>query len=349
MLELKFAKEPFDSKLFVLCFLKKIWIVAVATVVGLVLVGVCNYLTKVVFGGPTQYEITTSYYVDYYADPATGQIHNYVNEATWESLIDTDWFVDRTWEHALELGLVPENCNVTRDDLAGLLSADLLTDIHIPYSMVVTQSKELTEVLNDAVQLTFVDFGEQQSEMLDVRVLDETPLQEKDRDDRTLRACILGAVMGAFFGCVGVALWVIADDSVWVPETFSYRYGVPALGVLCKGKKSLSEEALVNVRYRFRGKKNVAVIAVKPEDVIPEFALPEGFENVKTERTEARYEALRQADGVLLLVEAGMRNSKEIEHCLHELAVQEIDVQGVLLYNGDAKLLKTYRMGRKQK
>lgn len=346
MQELKFAKEPFDSKLFILGFWKKIWIVLVAMVVGLVVVGGCNYLAKVVFGGPTQYEITTSYYVDYYMDPQTGAVNNYVNEATWESLIDTDWFVDRIWEHALELGLVPESCNVKREDLNGLLSADLLTDIHIPYSMVVTESPELTKVLNDAVQLTFMDFGEQQPEMLDVRVLDETPLQEKDRDDRTLRACILGAVLGAFFACVGISLWVIADDSIIVPETFSYRYAIPMLGVLGKGEKELSEEAMANIRYRFREKKDVAVTAITSGEAV-ECSWPTGFKWVNSENPETRFESLRQAEGVLLCVEAGKRNSKEIEHCLHELAVQEIAVQGALLYKGDRKLIKTYRMGHK--
>ncbi len=349
MRELNFAKEPFDSKLFILSFLKKIWIVLVAMIIGLVLVGGANYLTKVVFGGPTQYEITSSYYVDYYADPETGAFHNYVNEATWESIITMDWFVDRIWEHALELGLVPESYNVKKEDLPGFMSADLLTDVHIPYSMVVTENPELTEVLNEATQLTFMDFGEQQPEILGVRILDETPLQEKDRDDRTLRACILGAVLGGFSACVGISLWLISDDSIKVPETFTYRYGVPMLGALGKGEKELSEETLVNLRYIFREKKDVAIYAVNSQPVIPECAWPEGFQAVEEAEAEKCYNMLRQADGVLLLVEAGARNGKEIEHCLHELALQEVKVQGALLVDADDKLLRLYYMRRKQK
>ena len=72
MRELSFAKEPFDSKLFIICFMKKIGIVFVAMVIGAVLVGSANYLKKVVFGGPAQYEISSTYYIDYFTDPQTG-------------------------------------------------------------------------------------------------------------------------------------------------------------------------------------------------------------------------------------------------------------------------------------
>lgn len=349
MKELSFAREPFNTKLFILCFLKKIWLVPVAMVIGAVLIGGCNYLTKVVFGGPAEYEITSSYYVDYYMDPETGQIYTHYNEATWGSMITKDWFTDRIWEHALELGMVPETYGVEKEDLVGFLSAVLLTDVHTPDSTVVTEYPELTEVLNKAVQQTFLDFGEQQPEILGVRVIDETPLQEKDRNDRTLRACILGAVIGAFVACLCLGFVVLFDDSVIVPETFTYRYGIPMLGVVGRGEEALSEEAGVNLRYRFRDKKKVAVTGVGMGRDIPQIALPEGFAYVKTEELADGYEKLRQAEGVLLLIEAGKRNSKEIEHLLHELAVQEVEVTGALLYHGDRKLLKAYYMGRRQK
>lgn len=346
MLEIKYAKEPFDFKLFILRFFQKIWMVPVAMIIGAVLVGGCNYLTKVVFGGPVKYEITSSYYVDYYMDPETGQIFTHYNKATWESIITTDWFTDRIWEHAKELGMVPENYNIQKEDVAKFLSADLLTDVHIPNSMVVTEWPELTEVLNKAVQLTFMDFGEQQEEILGVRVIDETALQEKDRDDRTFRACILGAVMGAFVVCFGLTFVIISDDSLIVPDTFTYRYGIPMLGVLGKGEESLSEETIVNLQYRFKEQKKVAVIGLSAEEDIPKVSLPKEFENIMAEDLADGYEKMRQADGVLLWLEAGKRNSKVIEHLLHELALQDIGVTGALLYNGDRKLLKVYYMGK---
>lgn len=348
MLELKFAQEPFDFKLFLLCFLRKIWMVLAAMLAGILLVGGCNYVTKVVMAGPVKYEIVTTYYVDYYFDRETGMFHSYYNDATWKSMVKTDWFVDATWANALELGLVLEDCNIKRDDLPDMLSASLETDLRMPFSCVATENPELTEILNDALQQTFLDLVTQQ-EVLEVKVIDETPLREQERDDRTLRACILGALLGAFFATIGVTFAIIMDDSVRLPETFTYRYGIPALGVFGKGEKELSEETLANIRYRFREKKKVAMLAVGEQEEVPECALPDGYYSVKADGLENRYTALRQAEGVLLWVKAGMRNSKEIEHLLHEFAVQDITVHGVLLYDADTKLLKVYRMGRKQK
>ncbi len=349
MLEMKFAKEPFDFKLFILRFLQKIWMVPVAMIIGAVLVGGCNYLIKVVFAGPALYEVESSYYIDYYMDQETGQVYTHYNEDTWKELITSKWFVDRIWDYALAEGLEPTVYEVEKSDVPGFLSAALLTDVHIPTSYVATSTPELTAVLNKAVQKTFLDFGEEQQEILGAKVLDETPLREKDRDDRTPRACILGAVLGAFVACFGIAFRIICDESVIVPDTFSYRYGIPMLGVLNQGEEALSEEANVNLRYRFRDKKSTAVIGVKPEEVIPQVALPEGFVVISTKELSKRYEEMRRTDGVLLWVEAGRRNSKQIEHLLHELGVQDIKVTGALLYNGDSKLLKTYYMGSKKK
>lgn len=346
MYDLKLAKEPFDFKLFFLCFMKKIWIVICAALVGLLLIGGGNYLKKVVLASPVKYEIETSYYVNYNADPETGTIPIYINEATWESWITMDWFADRIWAHAGELGLQSES--ITRENLSEYVSATLLTDVHIPTTYVTAQSPEEAKLLNEAVKMTMSDFAVHQEEMRGVEVIDETQVQEKDRDDRTVRACILGAVLGAFAACVLLAFSLISDDSVRVPESFTYRYGVPMLGTVCKGEKQLSEETVSNLAYRL--KKN------KPEDkfMALEFGLsyagelPEDFEIISVNELPDAYERMRMSAGVLLLVGAGMRNGKQIEHMLHALKVQDCPVKGALLCEADKKLLKWYYFGSRK-
>lgn len=350
MKEWPYAKEPFDFKLFVLLFLKKIWIVVCAMVISAIVIGGGYYLKKVVFGGPAQYEITTSYYVDYMSDPETGAINSYVNEATWESWIVMDWFVDRTWEHALELGLQPQSYGVEKSDLTGFLSADLLTDVHIPNTTVVTESEELTVLLNKALQQTISELGEVQKEVLGVSVIDETQVREKDIDARTFRACVLGALIGLFFASFTMAFRILFDDSIHIPETFTYRYGIPMLGAVTKEVPELSEEAQANMGYVFGNKDNLAALVVdgKTEDVSN--VLPDTFAVIsKDELLQGGYERLRQAQGILLLVKAGANNSKATEHLLHELMVQECTVKGALLYHAEAKLLKNYRFGKTKK
>lgn len=345
MFELDFAKEPFDSKLFVLRFLKKIWIVLAGALLGVVLIGGGNYLSKVTFGGPVLYEIETSYYIDYYADPQTGMVGTYINEATWKSWVTTDWFKDRVWEHVLELGL-PAEAVVTKESLPDYVSATLLTDLHIPVTYVQEPSETVTKVLNEAVKLAMADFAERQEEMLGVEVIDETPIHIKDRDDRTLRACILGAVLGAFASGLLLALFIVADSTIHVPETFTYRYGLAMLGALGKNKKELDTEAKANLSYKFEKAEKKSVLPVEKGMQVPEAVLAEGFVEIDQDALPEVYGKLREADGVLLLVEAGKNSGKSIEHLLHELKLQDCPVKGALLCGADEKLLKAYYFGK---
>lgn len=345
MFELDFAKEPFDSKLFVLRFLKRIWIVFVGALSGVVLVGGINYLTKVTFGGPTLYEIETQYYVNYYTDPTTGRVNNYINEATWKSWVTTDWFKDRIWEHALELGL-PADAVVTKDTLPDYVSATLLTDLHIPVTYVQEEMENVTKILNEAVKLTMEDFADKQEEILGVEVIDETPIHVKDRDDRTLRACVLGTVLGVFVSGLLLALYIVADSTIQVPETFTYRYGLAMLGTICKGDKELNQETKANLSYKFEKAEKKIVLPVTEGMQVPEVLLAEGFEIVEKDVLTGAYEKLRESHGVLLLVEAGKSNGKSMEHLLHELKLQDCPVKGALLCEANAGLLKVYYLGK---
>lgn len=345
MFELDFAKEPFDSKLFILCFLKKIWIVFAGALLGGLLVGGGNYLTKVTFGGPTLYEIEMQYYVNYYTDPETGAVNTYINKETWESWIATDWFKDRIWTHAQELGLAGDT-NLTQDVLPEYISATILTDLHIPVTYVNAETESTVKLLNEAVKLTMVDFAQRQGEILGVEVIDETTIHVKDRDDRTLRACILGAVLGTLAAGVVLALYIAADSSIHVPETFTYRYGLAMLGALCKGERELGAETKANLSYKFeQAEKKFAVLATQGA-ALPEALLAEGFVAVGQDTLTEAYGRLREADGVLVLAEAGKTTGKCIEHVLHELKIQDCPVKGALLYGADAALLKAYYIGK---
>ncbi len=347
MRELKFAEEPFDFKLFILCFMKRIGIVICVALAGLLLAGGGHY-SKTMLGKPQQYEAATTYYVHYYADPETGLINQYINEATWKSIMGMDWFADRVWSHAMELGLVPETAGVSRENLSQCVSATLNSDVRIPATIVVTEDMQMTGILNEAAKLAMKDLAEHQTEMLGIEVMDETGVLEKKPDLRLVRACILGALLGAFAACVILSFWMISDDSIRIPETFTYRYGLPMLGVVNKGEKTLSQEAQANLAYRF-GKNEGSVFYALESGAVSDKVVPEGFMLMKQEELPEGYEKLRKSDGVLLLVEAGMRNGKEIEHVLHELAVQDCSVKGALLCGGDAKLLKAYYLGKHRK
>lgn len=353
MREYPYAKEPFDMKLFVLLFFKKIWLIPIVMVIASLLFGGGYYLKNIVFAGPAEYGITSTYYIQYNnMDPVTGEMFNYTSAATWESLIVTDWFVDRAWEHALDAGFEPKKYDMEKQDLKGYFTSKLPTDVRIPTSTVVTPYQEATEALNKGLQLTYVDFGVERSEIDSIQVTDETPVAEVKKDTRVGAAFLLGAILG-LFGCgfvIGVrVLW---DDTVSIPESFTYTYNIPIAGYMTREKMEISQEAETNLAYLFGDKKDkVAVLIDEAEgmETIAQSLTEAGFGGVKMlQRMSAKdYEELRSTDGLLLLVEAGSNTAGDIIHALHQLEIQDCKVTAAFLLNADSKLIGLHRFGRK--
>ncbi len=350
MWEWNYGKEPFDMKLLVLRLIKKIWLPIFAALLGAIIVGGSYFLAREVFGEPDEYQITSSYYVEYGTDPQTDQAYTYINYATWNSWITTDWFVDRIWDEAMAGGLKPEAYGIVKTDLPGFLFADLPSDLRMPISVVTTENPELTEHLAEAVEKVFLLFAEEQKEIVSIRVVDTTDVALVDQDIRTLRACILGAVLAVFFCLTGMLLYFITDDAIYLPEQFSCRYGIPAVGAICGcGEKAkLLEGTAENVAYKVRGCNVVALTSVEEEtDLKAAAALltGEGYVCIPSVAlVPEAAEKIREADGVLLLVQAGVPNGKKIAHVLHELQVQDCKVDGVILVDADEKLIQAYRM-----
>lgn len=361
MWEWNYAKEPFDMKLLVLRFMRKIWIPVIAALLGAAIIGGGYFLIYDVFGGSVEYEVTSSYYVEYGTDPQTGNEYTYINYASWDNWIRTDYFVDRIWHTAVENGLNAETYGITKQDLPGFLSADLPTDLRMPISIVRTTDPALTAELAAAVEKVFVLFADDQKEIDAIRVVDTTEVSVAFKDIRTLRACILGAVLAAFFTVVIMLICYITDDGIYLPKVFSCRYNIPALGAMSGYgvKLHFTRGTVENVAYRFRECSKVGVTSVEEDTDLSAVAmhLTAMDELAKEGKNLTKYicipsilqvpeagEKLREMDKVLLLVRAGVRNEKLIEKALHELAVQEVKVEGVLLTEADESLMNAYEL-----
>ncbi len=326
--EWPYAKEPFDTKLFVLLFAKKIGLIIIAALVGGLLIGGGYYLKKVTFGGPVQYDITTTYYIEYaHQSEETGELYDYINDATWKSWVVTDWFVDRAWEYALEAGFEPEKYDMKKADLKEYFKADLPSDIRIPTSTVTTPYEEATRVLNAALQKTFIAFDEDHDEMSFIKVIDETALAEADQDVRLGKAAVLGGVLGAFVAMFVVACSIIWDDTIRIPETFTYRYGVPMAGYKGKGTEDWNEDTKKKLQCLLKERK--------PLELTVDQVL------------QINSEELQKAEAIVLLVRAGEDHGKAIEHALHELQVMNCKAEAALLTDADDKLIQIYRFGKK--
>lgn len=355
MWECSYAREPFDLRLLIVWGLRRLWTVLAGLLAGALIVGGGYYLYHQVLTGERLYSVTSSYEALYGEDPNLGYEYTYINGYTWNMLVTTDLFMDMLaaeMEKDVSLkGFLENNPEFTQQP-EKYLSADLPSDLRLPVTVVTAPDPELAKSLNTAVQKAMEALGEYKPEIQRISVVDTEDAVLIDRTPRLLQAVILGAVSGALFVLFLMFCHFCMKDGILVPETFTFRFGIPALGAVAQGEDILCDADRANVKYIFREKKLVAVTAVDPSAdlraverllpkdggqeylLIPEFGqVPEGAEY------------LRQADGILLVVSAGNDSGRKIMHCLENLKIQGCHADGALLINGDRKLLNAYYLG----
>lgn len=340
MWECSYAKEPFDLKLLVIQFVYKIWIPILAALLGAAIFGGGYYLKNVTFGEVEKFQQTSRYYVEYGMDPVVGNEYTYINAATWNAWVTTDLFVDMILDNS-----DIQKYSLTKADLQEYLSADLQSDLRIPTSTVITESKELTEKLGNAVEEAFRKFGEEQKEIVKIDVVDTSGVTQVKADVRTFRAIILGGCIGLFFSLAILLIYFVADDSILVQGTFSYRYGIPMLGIVYS-TLDCSEELNENMKYVIGDSMITAITAVEPEIDLAGAAEVLSIDKYvcipSVLQVPEAAGKLREADKVILFVEAGAHNGKRIEAALHYLKVQDCKVDGAILYNGNKALVTAY-------
>ena len=172
-------------------------------------------------------------------------------------------------------------------------------------------------------------------------------IKEAYKDIRILRAFVLGGVLGLLFGLLGLLIYLVADDRIYLPGTLAYRYGETVAGCIFEGKEGYTLQPGVkgNVRELLRGAADVAMTAVDAELSLPQIAdlFEENFICVPSLcQVPEAVEAMKQMDGVLLIVSAGETPDKKLQYVLDQMRLHNLSVKGMLLVGADKKLLKRY-------
>lgn len=394
-----YAAEPFDFRLTMLRMMRSMGWIVLFTLLGTCLFGGGYYVKNVLLGEKARYEMTVTCKMEYTTPPVQSGDY-YINEMTWNTYLDSQEF----------LGMVEQAepfvyMDVTADmwvgepgGIAGALSAEVASDIHIPSFMVSTPDASKTETLCEVVQEVLTGpFAESLSEVASIRVIDVSEPEPVRPDVRPKRAFILSALLSFFFITVVFLLREIGADSIWLPVTLRSRYGIKALGTIW------SPEMRENLKHLFDNKRKIAVCTVedtpnprivieilqdilqecflygqedsavqkedsvlqkkdpavqKKDQKVPKGTQREDKEDSKEDSQEdggmewlavpapilcpESAETLRGADGVLLVVQAGLHAGKPLEYVLEFLAEQDIVVTAALLWNADELLIRSY-------
>lgn len=227
MWECKYGKEPLDTRLCFLRLVRKAWLVLAMAVAGAVLFGGIYFLTHVVYGPAREYVAESEFYIEYVNAVTQEQQYTYYNKDTWEGLIHTDVFMDEVMAGVKEQTLMYDR-EITREEVSNAIFATLLTDVRIVHVTVTTNNPYLTMAITNSLESAFVKFGETQREIDLVRTIllpEEATLTVID--NRTVRACILGAVVFVSFTLFFMSLYVVLDTSIYIPLEFERRFNIP--------------------------------------------------------------------------------------------------------------------------
>lgn len=355
MWEAGYGKEPFDLRLTALRMLRNLHKIIGVTLVGTLLFGGGYYVKNVMFRGDNSYEAASVYKVDFVDEPSKAGDY-YINEMTWNTYVHSDAFLDAVRSHLEKDGTLHSFPAEVLETLDTRIEAKLDSDVHVPTTIVTTDSQEESLLLAGAVEHAMTEEFVQDNEQIKaVKVIDAAQTAaEVVPDVRPLRAFVLSAILSCFFAVVIFLITELGSDDIWLPATLRKRYGLAAPGTVN------SREFSANMEYLFCGKENIAVCTVS-DDGNP-IRVAEALKESCTGQAnpEKAYagrnwipvpspvlcpEAAKQmqgADGVLLIVNAGKHSGRPLEYVLEFFAAQKIPVTAALLWEADEKLIRAY-------
>ncbi len=360
MWEGSYTSEPFDLRLTVLRIMRNLGWIVLFTFIGTLVFGGGYYVKNVLLGESVRYEQTVTCKMEY-TNPPVQSGDYYINDMTWNTYVDSEEF-KLLMDESMTMQMLDSYTgdldlwSQCEGGLAEALSATVASDIHVPSFTVSTISEGKTETLCGALQEVLTGtFAENIPEVASIRVMDVSEVQAVKPDVRPLRAVILAAVLSFFFVMIFFLIREISADSIWLPATLRRRYGLRAVGTIN------SPELAENLKYALTEQRSVAVCTVDAEldsKVVIE-ALQEKLAGKSEEKQSNKLSKdwiavgapvsdgentvfLHGADGVLLVVKAGLHAGKPLEYILEYFAVQDVKVSAAILWDADERLIRRY-------
>lgn len=338
-----YGNEPFDAKLAVLRLIANLNRIIAVTVLGTLLFGGGYYVKNILLQGEKKFQAVSVYKLDY-ADTGWAANGSYINEATWNTWINTKEMEDAIKKYLDADGMQAEV----------QLQAKVGSDLRVPSTEVISSSREYSLIYAKALEKAMVnDFpGLNPKDVTAIRVIDPAAeATEVHPDVRPVRAFILSGILTLFFAVTIFLLKEWGEDSIRIPAVLYRRYGLRTLDTIQK------QGTLADLDFFFDGKKRVAVCAVEDNtdaDRVCEYLRDlekEGkeekdahewiaFPAVLSDRTVC--EKIKALDGILLVVKSGGHAGKPLEYVLQILDEHECGITCALLWGADEKLIRNY-------
>lgn len=349
-------KETLNVKLLFLYLLRKCYLILLGALIGAVAFGGCYYLKTFVFAPAPEYETRSELYLTYAPEVRLENV--YINDYTWQTLAASDACLDEV------LANLPFESD--KEYLKSVAYAGLESDVRLVVLKVTEHDPDKAVQIANAYEKALVILGEKMVDVQEVQIFTTAKeAVQKKTDNRTLRMCITGAVVGAVFALVILLFAFAVDDSVYLPEQTKIRYNIPTLLCLDKNGNAVSdwsrEAGKRNLDEVLAQKTKVGLTDVSSEsgcladdirpmsDKIGEYTSAKDV-LIRVDGINQKADAVSQCkdtDGVILLLRAGNKKGKLLERALDLLQTQNVPVLGFVLYATNSKRLLRYLGSRK--
>lgn len=366
-----YNKQGMDLKRLMLRMQGKIWLLLMLIVLGAGIGGV-SYQVARAMRMPITYEAVSKLYISFGVDES-GEIYQYYNGYTWNELLDTDPIISKIEEN-LPAGY-------TREQVIEATEGTILSDIRLLTVTVQGSDEKTVREIQAAVELGLENYAQESEEL---KRIDTIRTQEPERvywDDKTVTACVTGAVILTVVGVIVLALIYVMDDAVYVQADIEKRYPYKALGMMMESQKGLqpyARELTANITYLLGDNRKFALIdtdnhidlrAGELERLLNagenEFIGGDGemggltwtMPKEEGAQKEDAYEALplnesavtgedcaqiRQLDGAILLLPYGVDVTKKTERIISLLNNQDCKILGIIVTQADEDFLSRY-------
>lgn len=224
---MKYGNEGMDCKKYVLLFLGKAWIAALAAVLGGVLGGGIYLFSHVAINGNREYRAVSKIYLTFAPDES-GEIYQAYNGYTWNDLMATEPILNTT------MAYLPED--YTEEEVTAAIRAEILSDLRLLTITVTTTSPERTAEILKAADLSLVELGKRAKEFRKIEIYQETEPALVAADPRLLQAVIVGAALALTLTLLAMALRYVLDDKIYVPGDLKCITALPFAGFYFGGE-----------------------------------------------------------------------------------------------------------------
>lgn len=249
----EYVKKGIDLKRMYLRFQTKVWLLLMLTMAGAVVGGIAYQVARAT-RMPVTYEAVSKLYISFGADES-GEIYQYYNGYTWNDLLDADPILNRIMEY------VPEG--VSREEVAAATKAEILSDIRLLTITVDGSTEKFVREVQAAAESGLTAYADDSEEIKRIEVIRTQEPYRVFWDDKTVTACVTGAVIFAVVSCLFMAFFYVLDEAIYTQADVEGKYPYKALGLIAKSQKGLqpyARELRTNITYTLGDMRSFAMI-----------------------------------------------------------------------------------------